>query len=162
MRIVCAYTTVITFLLHALTIYLLLILITLPAIHRPNQVMYIWTDNFMNICHSTIKGAHTLHHDDLTTCKCQISDEFMETQSHDPNIYDLPQLQHTLHAVLLNENKSNNSSEAQIHESVVNLSNRQLTEPEFSILQRGMKFCPTRVNLILVNSMKTFINFTSG
>ena len=56
---------------------------------------------------------------------------------------NLPQSQHTLHDVFLNDNKSNNSSEVQIHESVVNLSNRQLTEPEILILQRGMKFCPT-------------------
>ena len=38
----------------------------------------------------------------------------------------------------------NNSSQTNLHESVVNLSNRQLTPIEIKILQRGMKFCPTQ------------------
>ena len=40
-------------------------------------------------------------------------------------------------------NKNNNSSENSIHESVVNLSHRQLSSTDINILQRGMKFCPT-------------------
>ena len=37
----------------------------------------------------------------------------------------------------------NNSSEVTTHASVVNLSDRQLSESEIQILERGMKFCPT-------------------
>ena len=40
-------------------------------------------------------------------------------------------------------NKNHNSSENQTHESVVNLSSRQLSDMDIKILQRGMKFCPT-------------------
>ena len=40
-------------------------------------------------------------------------------------------------------NKNNNSSETKAHETVVNLSNRQLSPHEICILERGMKFCPT-------------------
>ena len=65
------------------------------------------------------------------------SETFHPPDSFNPDLYHVK----PVNTVLCNKN--NNSSDNSIHESVVNLSDRQLTHTDIQVLQRGMKFCPT-------------------
>ena len=47
------------------------------------------------------------------------------------------------HCYFITSNKNSNSSKIEDISSVVNLSNKHLTPPELTILEKGLKFCPT-------------------